>query len=80
MQVQEAIKQVGSIDVLSERGGNFTFLSPYAAGSAPVVTSRSGASVPCRKWAPAGLFHLEPHETVWAFETERNTEYAISNA
>ena len=71
---------VGSIDVLSERGGNFTFLSPYAAGSAPVVTGRGGVSVPCRKWAPAGLFHLEPHETVWAFETERNTEYVISNA
>jgi hypothetical protein len=71
---------VGNIDVLSERGGNFTFLSPYPASSAPVVTERSGAKVACSKWAPAGLFHLEPHETVWAFETERNTEYVISNA
>eukprot|EP01047_Picozoa_sp_COSAG01_P053769 COSAG01_NODE_5800_length_4026_cov_3.035141_1_plen_392_part_10 len=70
---------VGSIDVLSERGGNFTFLSPYSAGSAPVVTKRSGAKVPCCKWAPAGLFHLEPHETVWAFETERSTEYHLRN-
>ena len=70
---------VGSLRVFSERGGNFTFLSPFPAGVVPVVSQAAGGqSVAVRPWAPAGLFHLEPHERVFAFETAANSSYDIS--
>jgi hypothetical protein len=34
--------------------------------------------VPLRRWAPAGLFHLDAHETVFAFESKANASYVIS--
>ena len=33
-----------------------------------------------RRWAPVGLFHLEPHEQVFAFETQSNTSYTVVSA
>jgi hypothetical protein len=89
-----AVGVVGQLTVLSERGGNFTFLSPFAAGVLPTVLCVSGpgcssatsggatgtlaVSVPITTWAPLGLFHLEEHEVVFAFETASNSTYAIS--
>ena len=37
-----------------------------------------GQSVAVRSWGPEGLFHLEPHERVFAFETVANTSYIVS--
>jgi hypothetical protein len=70
--------EVSDIAVHSERGGNFTFLSPFPASSMLAVNEDGGAMVPLRVWAPAGLFHLETHEAVFAFETTAGASYVIS--
>ena len=73
--------EVSDIDVFSERGGNFTFLSPFPASATLVVEERhtdATVKVSLRKWAPPGLFHLEAHETVFAFETKAKASYVIS--
>jgi hypothetical protein len=79
-----AVGIVGVLSVQSESGGNFTFLSPWAASAALTVTCSagpgcsSGEKVPVRSWEPQGLFHLEPHEQVLAFETQPGTTYAVA--
>lgn len=73
--------EVSDIDVFSERGGNFTFLSPFPASATLIVEGHHGngtVRVPLRRWAPAGLFHLDAHETVFAFESKANASYVIS--
>jgi hypothetical protein len=71
--------EVSDIDVYSERGGNFTFLTPFPASSTLFVTEQhGGTTVPMRRWTPAGLFHLETHEVVFMFETQANASYVIS--
>ena len=76
---------VGALSVLSESGGKFTFMSPWAASAAvtatcvtgPGCSGGGGKKVPVSDWAPTGLFYLEPHERVLAFETQPNTSYAV---
>ena len=71
--------EVSAIDVYSERGGAFTFLSPFPAAATLLVTERyGGTTLPLRRWSPAGLFHLESHEAVFLFETDANATYVIS--
>ena len=66
----------------SERGGSFTFLSPFPRGVVPAVAELGGGgSVACKPWKPAkDLFFLEPHETVFIFPTEANGTYLISKS
>lgn len=76
---------VGTLSVQSERGGNFTFLSPWAASANPTATcitgpGCSGEKVLVREWNPQELFHLEIHERVFAFETQPNTSYTLASA
>ena len=79
---------VGALSVQSESGGNFTFLSPWAASVTPTATCDTGPGcsggggkqVRVNDWTPAGLFHLEPHERVLAFETSANTTYTVAIA
>ena len=79
----------GAIHVRSERGGSFTFLSPFPSGVSPQVSELggggggggTGSSVACKPWKPAkDLFFLEPHETVFIFPTEANGTYLISKS
>ena len=71
--------EAGAIHVRSERGGNFTFLSPFPSGMIPQVVELGGGSVACKPWKPAeDLFFLEPHETVFIFPTKANGTYSIS--
>ena len=72
--------EVGAIRVRSERGGSFTFLSPFPSGVVPAVTELGGGSVACKPWEPAKeLYFLEPHETVFIFATKPNATYSISS-
>jgi len=72
--------EVGAIHVRSERGGSFTFLSPFPGGVAPKVAEHGGGSVACKPWKPSKeLFFLEPHETVFIFPTKANATYSISS-
>jgi hypothetical protein len=72
----------GTIHVHSERGGNFTFLSPYPNQVVLVVVELGGGGgqVACKPWSPKDLFYLESHETVFIFETKPNTAYTIQAA
>ena len=68
------------MSVRSERGGSFTFLSPFPSGVVPQVAELGGGSVACKPWIPAkDLFFLEPHETVFIFPTKANGTYSISS-
>jgi hypothetical protein len=72
--------EAGAISVRSERGGRFTFLSPFPSGVAPQIEELGGGNVPCMPWKPAkALFFLEPHETVFIFPTKANGTYSISS-
>lgn len=72
--------EAGAIRVRSERGGSFTFLSPFPSGAVPAVAELGGGSVACKPWKPAKeLFFLEPHETVFIFATKANAIYSISS-
>lgn len=75
---------VGTVRVLSEGGGNFTFLSPWTEATTPTTATcdtgpgcSSGGQVPVTVWPPQGLFHLEAHERVLAFETQSGTSYSL---
>ena len=72
--------EAGAIRVRSERGGSFTFLSPFPSGVLPQVVEVGGGSVACKLWIPAkDLFFLEPDETVFIFPTKANGTYSISS-
>ena len=72
--------EAGAVRVRSERGGGFTFLSPFPSGVVPQVTELGGGSVACKPWKPAEeLFFLEAHETVFIFPTKANSTYSISS-
>ena len=74
--------EAGAIRVRSERGGSFTFLSPFPSGVVPAVAELGGGGiVACKPWKPAKkLFFLEAHETVFIFATKANATYSISGS
>ena len=72
--------QVGPVTVLSERGGNFTFLSPWPRAQAvPTVTAAGGQAVAVSVVLPKPTeVHLAEGEKLFAFTTRVNGSYTIA--
>ena len=66
--------------VLSERGGNFTFLSPWPrAKAAPTVTLVGGQAVTVSPIVPEPMeVFLAKGEQLFAFATRVNESYTIA--
>ena len=72
--------KVGPVTVVSERGGNFTFLTPWPSVHAtPKVVATQGGAVVVASYVPsAAVLHVEPGERLFRFATRVNGSYTIT--
>jgi len=71
--------EVGPVTVLSERGGNLTFLTPWPRSTAAPRVSSGGVAVPVAPFLPpASAVFLEAGERLYRFATRAGASYTIA--